>query len=283
MSTGRGHWLEMSWNRTTGAWGVDCPGPPWHWAQARSNTTLPCSSRRLSGPSGSGKGVVPSRIGVRQGANTMVGEQHSLKRSQVVEKPLRRCILDLGVIGERTERLLLKRRHAGVQLVSAGRVRSAWPRIDAVRAREGHVVDGGNAPPEVHERLGRRRARRGIDELDVRGQGESDPDQAVLAKVAEIARALAVRPEIVRVDRPKQGIVGTAGCAGAAARGAGTSPPRRRARADMACPYSIVWLVCMNEDDGRDRGCPVGARPQARCAHRAAGSSPDRGGAAASP
>ena len=35
-----------------------------------------------------------------------------------------------------------------------------------------------------------------------------DPDQAVLAEVAEVARVVAVDAEIVRVDRPEQRIVG---------------------------------------------------------------------------
>ena len=67
-STGRGHWLMMRWNRMTGAGGtfgvacgVDCPGPPWHWLQARVNTALPSSSSGVSRGSGSGSGSVPAR------------------------------------------------------------------------------------------------------------------------------------------------------------------------------------------------------------------------------
>ena len=65
---GRGHALAMLWYRTTGrtsaASGVDvlgCDGPPWHWAQARVNTALPCCSISFNSGSGSGK-ADPERI-----------------------------------------------------------------------------------------------------------------------------------------------------------------------------------------------------------------------------
>ena len=190
------------------AWGVDCPGPPWHWVQARSNTALPCCSSGVSRRIGIRQRHRAFADGVGQGANTMVREQHPLKRRQIVEQLLRRRALDLRVIGERAERLLLKRRDAGVQLVAAGLVRAARPRDAIVRAGEGDIVDRRHAPPHVHERLGRRHVGRRIDEPDVRWQREGDPDEAVLAKIAEIAGALAVDPEIIRVDRPEQRIVG---------------------------------------------------------------------------
>ena len=50
--------------RTSAASGVDvlgCNVPPWHWAQARLNTTLPCCSSSFSSGSGSGK-AEPERI-----------------------------------------------------------------------------------------------------------------------------------------------------------------------------------------------------------------------------
>lgn len=147
--------------------------------------------------------------GVGHGANTMVREQHPLKRRQIVEQLLRGRVLNPRVIGERTERLLLERREPAVQLISTELVRAAWPRIDIVRSREGHVVHRRHAPPHVHERLGRRRVGQGIDEPDIRRQREGDPDETVLAEIAEITGALAIGPEVVCVERPKQRVVGS--------------------------------------------------------------------------
>jgi hypothetical protein len=48
----------------------------------------------------------------------------------------------------------------------------------------------------------------GIDELDIRRQWECDPDETVLPEIAEVASALAVDPEVIRVYRPEQRIVG---------------------------------------------------------------------------
>ena len=48
----------------------------------------------------------------------------------------------------------------------------------------------------------------GSIEPDVRRQREGDPDEAVLAKIAEVAGVVAVGPEVVGVDRPEQRIVG---------------------------------------------------------------------------
>src|SRR4051794_27803381 len=62
-STGRGQAVAISENRATiGRCVVDRPGPPWHWAQARTNTALPCCSRGVSGGSGSGSGLIPTAI-----------------------------------------------------------------------------------------------------------------------------------------------------------------------------------------------------------------------------
>ena len=138
----------------------------------------------------------------------MVGEQHALKGREIVEELLRRQALDLRMIDQRAERLLLQRRHAGIELVSTGVVRASGPRVDAVRSRELHVIDGRNRAPDVDERLGRRGVGAGIDQLDVRRQRECDPDETVLAEIAEVAGALAVDPEIIRVYRPEQRIVG---------------------------------------------------------------------------
>ena len=76
----------------------------------------------------------PDSVGER--ANAVIRKQHTLKGSQIVEQLLRWDLLNLRVIGERAERLFLKRRHAGVQLVPAGVVRTARPGIDSVGACE---------------------------------------------------------------------------------------------------------------------------------------------------
>ncbi|MFA5897541.1 MAG: hypothetical protein WC829_00370 [Hyphomicrobium sp.] len=66
----------------------------------------------------------------------MVGEQDPLKRRQVVEELLRRRVLHLRVSDERTERLLLERREARVQLVATPLIRAALPRNAGVRPVE---------------------------------------------------------------------------------------------------------------------------------------------------
>jgi hypothetical protein len=58
-------------------------------------------------------------------------------------------------------------------------------------------------PPYIHERLGRGRVGRRIDEPDIQRQREGNPDEAILAKIAEVIGAVAVGAEIVRIDRPK--------------------------------------------------------------------------------
>ena len=40
------------------------------------------------------------------------------------------------------------------------------------------------------------------------GAAERDADEAVLAEIAEVAGAVTVRPEVIRIDRPEQRIVG---------------------------------------------------------------------------
>src|SRR5438132_6440444 len=93
-------------------------------------------------------------------------------------------------------------------LVSAVVVLAAGQWVDTVRSREFNVIDGRNRAPDVDERLARWCVGDGIDQLDVRRQRECDPDETVLAEIAEIAGALAVGPEIIRVYRSEQRIVG---------------------------------------------------------------------------
>ncbi|HEX6315701.1 MAG TPA: hypothetical protein VFZ73_12615 [Gemmatimonadaceae bacterium] len=109
---------------------------------------------------------------------------------------------------QRAERLLLQRRHAGIELVSTGVVRASRPRVDPVRSRELHVIDGRNGAPDVDRRLGRSGVGDGIDQLDIRRQREWDPHETVLAKIAEVVGAVAIDPKIIRVYRAEQRIVG---------------------------------------------------------------------------
>ena len=150
----------------------------------------------------------PRADGVRERANTGVREQHTLKRGEIVEKPCRDNAQSLRVILERPERLLLKRGDAAIQLVSAKLVGAAEPGTGVVGAREPDIIDGRDHPPDVGDPFRQRRlVGRGIDQPDVCRQREADPDETVLAKIAEITGALAVGPEIIRVDRPEQRVV----------------------------------------------------------------------------
>ena len=155
---------------------------------------------------GQGKGPVADGVGERP--NAVVREQHALKRRQVVEEPLRRHVLNLGVRLERPEGLLLEIGEPAVQLVTTSWVRAAEPWVFEVITRQLDVIDGGNHPPHVDAALTRRQVGRRIDEPDVRRQIERDPNQAVLPQIAEIVGVLAVRAEVVGVDRPEQRIVG---------------------------------------------------------------------------
>ena len=149
----------------------------------------------------------PDRVGER--ANAVIREQQTLKRRQIVEEPLRRRVLNLRVIGERAQCLLLKRPHTGIELVSTEVVRRAWPwGVETIGSRESDVVDCRHGAPHVHERLVRQGAGHRIDEPHCRRQRKRDPDEPVLAKIAEIAGALALGAEIIRVNRPEQRVVG---------------------------------------------------------------------------
>jgi len=113
------------------------------------------------------------------------------------------------MVDERSKGLFLKGRDAGVQLVSTGRVGVAWPNRSAeVWSCQRHVIHAGHHAPHVHKRLVRHGVGRGIDEPYFRWQRQRDPYETVLAKIAEIAGVVAVGPEIIRIDRPKQRIVG---------------------------------------------------------------------------
>ncbi len=140
----------------------------------------------------------------------MVREQHPLKRGQVVEKLLRRRVLNLRMIDERAERLLLKRRERArpVDIRRSGWGRAATPAMLASGPVSATLFTRRHHAPHVDERLVRHGVGRGIDEPDARWQREGDPDETVLAKIAEIAGGVAVGPEIVGIDRPKQRIVG---------------------------------------------------------------------------
>ena len=121
---------------------------------------------------------------------------------------MRRDALNLRVTGKRPERLFLERRKPPVPLVAAGLIRAARPQNAIVRSRERHVVDRRDAAPHIHELLARRLVGDRVNQPDLRWQRHRDPDETVLAEIAEVARVVAVDPEIVRIDRPEQGIVG---------------------------------------------------------------------------
>ena len=94
-------------------------------------------------------------------------EQGQLERGEVVQRRLGGASSDLGVVDEGPERLILERRDARVQLVSAPGVRPASDEDVAIGSRQRDVVDGGNGAPDIHECFGGRLVGRGVDELDV--------------------------------------------------------------------------------------------------------------------
>ena len=194
----------MGGTETTGAWdGI---------ARAATDTlahTANTTSLRLSAVSGGSIGqrcgALPERI--RKRTDTLVGEQHTLEGSDVVKELLRRHGLQLRMIRQRTERLFLQRRHPRIHLIATRRVRTARPGVRPVRPRQRHVIDRRNGAPHIHAAPGRQRIGGRIDESDLRWEREDDPDQPILAEVAVIVGALAMGPEVVRVDRPEQRIV----------------------------------------------------------------------------
>ncbi len=126
--------------------------------------------------------------GIGQGAHTARGEQHVLKRAEVVQHTLPRRDLNLGVNGQCGEGLLLQRDKAPIQLIPAGGVGTTRPGVEAVRSGEFYVIDRGHHAPDVYRRLtgreGRCRARHrrpAVEELHVRGQRKRDTDKGVLA------------------------------------------------------------------------------------------------------
>ncbi len=204
---GRGHCVAIGWNRTTGAWDVDCPGTAVTLRAGAREHDLPLRFELVERRIGirQRRGALPERI--RKRADTLVREQHTLEGSDIVEQLLRRHALQLRMIRQRTERLFLQRRHPRIHLIATRRVRAARPGVRPVGSGQRHVIDGRNGAPHIHEGLARHRIGGRIDEFDLRRQREDDPDQPVLAEVAEVVGALAVGPEIVRIDRPEQRIV----------------------------------------------------------------------------
>jgi hypothetical protein len=149
----------------------------------------------------------PGVNSLRDRAHAWIREQDLLECGEIVEELWRRRGLDLCMIDQRAERLLLKRGHPGVELISTGAVWAAGPRVETVRSGELHIINGRNRAPDVDERFARWCVGDGINQFDVRRQRECDPDETVLAEIAEIAGVVAVGPEIVGIDRPKERVV----------------------------------------------------------------------------
>ena len=169
---------------------------------------------------------IQDRIGIGQRAGAgrhRVGEQldarrrelRLLKGSEVVEEARWRVDGGRRMVLQRGERLVLQRVDAAVELVAAAPVRAAvGDRPDAVGAGDLDVEDRGNRAPDVGDGLaGRarrcraRNRRAAVEQLDVRGQRDRDPDQAVLRQVGEVVRGRAVDAKVVGVDRAKERIV----------------------------------------------------------------------------
>ena len=108
-----------------------------------SEDALPCCSNAFSGGSASGKGSHALIDRIRERADTLVREQHALKRVQIVEQSLRRLVLNLRVIQQCAQRLILEREKAPIELISAGGVRAARPGIQAIRTGQLHIRHAG--------------------------------------------------------------------------------------------------------------------------------------------
>src|ERR1051326_4926051 len=112
------------------------------------------------------------------------------------------------MVDEGPERLILERGDSRVQLVAASGIRPARHEDVAIGPGERDVVDGRNGAPDVYERFGGRLVRSGVDELDIGGQRQSDPDEPVPAERGEVIGLRAMYAEVVGVDWPEKRIVG---------------------------------------------------------------------------
>jgi hypothetical protein len=150
----------------------------------------------------------PCSDSLRDRAHLWVREQDLLERREIVEDLQRRQRGRLRMANERSECLLLQRAEPAIQLVSTCGVRAARPRVCVVETGQLDVVDGRNHTPDIHQRFARWRVRRRVDQPDVRRQRKCDPNQAVLAQVAEITCRHPVRAEVIGIDRPEERVVG---------------------------------------------------------------------------
>ena len=174
---------------------------------ARWKTCLPCCSSAFSGGSESGSGNVPARTASDSAADPLVREEQPLERAQVVEDALGNGVLHLRVRDQGPMRLLLERSEAGIQLIAAGRIGVAEPRVLPVIAGERHVVDAGHHAPDVDEGFARHETRGRVHELHVLRQRQGDADETVFPQIAEVVSGLAAGAEIIRVDGAKERVV----------------------------------------------------------------------------
>ena len=109
---------------------------------------------------------------------------------------------------QRSQRLLLQRPEAAIELIAARLVRSARPGIARRRVRSASTFFTlGHRAPDVDRRLVDGAFVAGSISRMFGGQRETYADQAVLSQVAVIARLLAVDAEVVGVDRTEQRVV----------------------------------------------------------------------------
>src|SRR4029077_20295628 len=123
-------------------------------------------------------------------AHSVAAEKHVLESRQVVQKLRAGRVLDLCVGHECAERLLLQRAPAPVELISTGGVGATRPWVLAVWASKLHIEYRSHHAPHVYGSLTGGKVREWVNQLHVRRQIKSDPDQSILPKIAEVARVV---------------------------------------------------------------------------------------------
>ena len=197
-----------------------------------TKTTLPCCSSALSGGSGSGRGVVPASMASDSARTRSFVNSTRWNECRSSRNCWEGACWTCAWFRSAPRRLLLERRHARVHLVAAGAVGVARPGVLPVRTGELHVVDGGHRAPHVRRTSPRTaRSSTGSTSLTFAGSAKLTRIRPFWRRLLKSRRVLAVRPEVVRVDRPEERVVGVRDRTGAATAGTGTAARRWRARA----------------------------------------------------
>ncbi len=191
------------------------PRLPWHCPQDRLKTDLPASLElvQLGIRIGQWNGARGHRVG--EDLDARGGELGALEARHVVQEAHRRVDGDRRMIPQRSERLVLQRVDAAVELVAAAPVRpTGIYRSEPIRTGDVDVEDRGNRAPDVGDGLGGRLGRRGagngrptVEQLHVGGQRDGHPNETVHGQVGVVVRGRAIDAEVVGVDRAEERVV----------------------------------------------------------------------------